>query len=249
MVALLIAFAILLFLTADYLLIMYLRRRAEAKTGVKGEAALELEPELEERAMGGSRIDQIPEGTYVSYGHVWVQPRENGVFRLGVDRLLIALLGGLEWLYALPEGVPVRKGGPLVMLRKGDRALKVRCPVDGVVAAVNQTVTQDPTKVPPDPFNQGWIYEVTPKNGSSALGSLNYGKKAARWMQGEVNRLLDLVFEFTRQGSGQLILPDGGFPLDGLGTQIENGLKDEQWEDLVASYFSETREKVQEADS
>jgi hypothetical protein len=58
-------------------------------------------------------------------------------------------------------------------------------------------------------------------------------------MRGEVSRLLDLVFQFSDRESAQLVLPDGGFPLDGLGTQIENGLKDEEWEGLVASFFAE----------
>lgn len=242
MVALLVVFTILLFLTADYLLTTRFRRHATVVVDEhRASQAVQVPvPGLTEGTLKGSRLDEVPEGTYVSQGHVWARPDPKGTVRLGVDRLLVALLGGVEWLYTLPEGAVVQRGGPLVMLRKGDRALKVRSPIDGVVSVVNRRVSEDPDRLPPDPFGRGWIYQITPKKGSDSLGGLSMGEKASRWMRSEVNRLLDLVFQLSNKESAQLILPDGGFPLDSLGTQIENGFKDGEWEDLIGSFFDQS---------
>lgn len=246
MVALLIVFTILLFLTADYVLTTRFRRQTATAMDelLVSQGGQGLVRGSAQASYKGSRLDEIPQGTYVSQGHVWARPDSKGGVRLGVDRLLVALLGGLEWLYALPEGAVVQRGGPLVMLRKGDRALKLRSPIDGVVSAVNRGVSESPDELPADPFGKGWIYEITPKNGANPLKGLSVGERASRWMRGEVNRLLDLVFQLSNKGSAQLILPDGGFPLDGLGTQIENGFKDEEWEDLIASFFGESRDQA-----
>jgi glycine cleavage system H protein len=242
MVALLVVFTILLFLTADYLVTT---RRRQVAVAVEEEPAGDITavpmPDLATSALKGARLDEMPEGTFVSQGHVWARPESGGALRLGVDRLLVALLGGLEWLYALPEGAVVQRGGPLAMLRKGDRALKLRSPVDGVVSAVNRRISDHPGDLPSDPFGQGWIYEVTPKKGADPLKDLPFGEKASRWMRDEVNRLLDLVFRLSDKRAAQPILPDGGVPLDSLGTEIESGFNDEEWEDLIASFFGHSR--------
>jgi glycine cleavage system H protein len=231
MTALLVLFVILMFFTLDFL-VARLRRRAAA---VEAEAALEQIPV--------SPLAELPDGTLLSPGHVWVRAEPTGSLRLGIDKVLLTLLGGVEFLYAHPEGVPVRLGGPLVMVRNGARALQIRSPIDGVITSVNPEMGSDPSRVADDPFREGWIYELKPDHRQTTMPSMTGGRKAAAWMQDELTRLRDIVVDMTAsEPSGVPVLADGGLPLDDLGSHIGSRVPDEEWEKLVSDFFGRGHE-------
>lgn len=236
MVALLVVMTILIVLTLDY--IVTERARAQLARAVAVAPAPRPVQDTE-RNLLDARLDALPEGTSVSQGHVWVRPQSHGVVRLGVDRVILALLGQLECLYGLPEGVEVRRGGPLVMLRNGNRALKIRCPADGFISKVNRDASMDPAKVAEDPFHNGWLYEVTLKDAARDMPGIVGGIDAAWWMHREATRLYETANSYMGLRSPLPTMADGGLPLLPLGKQIETSLQDDEWEDLVASYFKE----------
>ncbi|MBI5503404.1 MAG: glycine cleavage system protein H [Deltaproteobacteria bacterium] len=240
MVALLVVLTILIVLTLDYIVTERARGGLSRALAVGPAVVTPPAAPQPDRAMLDGRLDALPEGTSVSQGHVWVRPQSHGVVRLGIDRVIVALLGRLEFLYGLPEGVEVRRGGPLVMLRNGNRALKIRCPADGVISRVNREVSTDPGRVAEDPFHGGWLYEVTLKDASREVPGVVAGMDAAWWMHREAKRLYEIASAYTGLRSPHPTMADGGIPILPLGRQIESSLQDDEWEDLVACYFKES---------
>jgi len=225
MTALLVLFTILVFLTVDYLSTRRARNRVVSVAEFAGAAP-------------SAAISRVPEKTLCSPGHVWIRPEDRGAVRIGVDKVLLSLLGGVKCLYANPEGTPVRIGGPLVMLRNGNRALQIRSPLDGVIAGVNPVARTDPDRIGEDPYQNGWIYEIKPSVSGTSLKGLIGGGESPTWMQGEFERLRDLVVDLAgRAPEGQAILADGGLPVEELQNHIGSRIDDEDWKDLVKRFF------------
>src|SRR4030095_1549868 len=82
-------------------------------------------------------LTQVPAGVFVGPGHSWMELDPMGAVRVGVDRLPLSLLGGVEAIEALPVGTEVQHGEPLALLRRGERKLEGKSPVDGVITAAN----------------------------------------------------------------------------------------------------------------
>jgi glycine cleavage system H lipoate-binding protein len=181
------------------------------------------------------------ENMYVAPGHIWVAPTSSGDVRMGIDKVLKTLLGNIECIYPQPEGAVVGKGGPLLMLRNGNRALKVRSPIDGVITRVNHHARENPNSLNAETDEDSWIYELTPSRLTRALKEMKHGKEAAAWLQNESQRLQDLSLSFINPIlEGQAVMADGGVLIEELGTLIEDYVEDESWEKLVARFFSES---------
>lgn len=238
MVALLVLLTILVFLTIDYMTTRSVRSRATATSGVPGYD--EVYASIPVEAPGAASMAMFEENTYIAPGHIWVTPTPSGDVRMGIDKVLMTLLGKIECIYPQSEGAVVGKGGPLLMLRNGNRALKVRSPIDGVITRVNHHARENPDSLNPETEDDSWIYELTPSRLTRALKEMKRGKEAIEWLSDEAQRLRDLSLNFMSPVlEGQALMADGGVPVDELGTLIEEHVEDENWEKLVARFFNE----------
>jgi glycine cleavage system H protein len=236
MVVLLVLSIILLFLTIDFVV-----QRAEARrlaaVAPPAPAAIDLSLPTRQREGGARVLDELPDGVFLSKGHVWLRREPSGNVRVGVDPLLVSLLGGVERAYTLDRGQEVGDGGPLVMLRRGSRALKIRSPFRGRIVEVNRQVLDSPESVADDPFNEGWIYRIEPESLYDALSDTSVGNDGAGFLRGEVARLRDLLERLTSPQDAPLALAaDGGLPVDDLADRID----DRAWEELISSFFAES---------
>lgn len=232
MVVLLVLFIILAFLTIDHFAGTYAHRRAVRTAADTPQSERRAPPE---QARSLPRLDEVPPGTFIAPGHVWLQVEPAGSVRMGVDRVLLSLLGGVDTLYLVPEGTAIRRGGPLMMIRRGRRALKVCSPIDGTVTRSNASATRDPGRVSGDPFHRGWIYRVVPDRLGHALATMVVPEDATSWIRKEISRLRDLFQRYSGVAVlGAETMADGGIPVETLSDCVV----DEQWEDLVSQFFS-----------
>jgi glycine cleavage system H protein len=112
---------------------------------------------------------------------------------VGVDDLRQKVFGPVDEVVLPAVGTQVRAFEPLLTLRRGDRTLVVRAPVDGTVQAVNETLKLDPELVNRAPYGDGWTVALeAPKR---ALANLRVGQAAAAWLRGELDRLVAAVAE------------------------------------------------------
>ena len=160
MVALLVLFTILLFLTVDYLATRPVRSSVTVASPIP--AATESVATLPGEALEFEVSPAVGDETYIAPGHVWVSQTPSGDVRVGIDQVLMTLLGKVECMYPHPEGSAVGRGGPLLMLRNGNRALKIRSPLDGVITRVNHRARGNPEILGSEAGQEGWVYELTP---------------------------------------------------------------------------------------
>jgi glycine cleavage system H protein len=235
MVPILVLFTIIVFLTADYFHQRAAGRRVAM--GVESAVAARAAELLPAAVEPSSSLEEIPAGVFVAPSHVWTQVEPSGSVRVGVDRLLLSLLGGLDAVYGHPQGFDVKQGGPLVMLRNGQRALKIRSPLEGTVSEVNPATREEPGKAYTDPFEDGWIYRIQPARLSVDLKKMRVAEEARGWMRKELHRLRDLFVTASTPGDlAPAALVDGGLLAEDAATQ----LGDREWEDLVAGFFDKS---------
>lgn len=234
MVVLLVLSIILLFLTVDYVV-----QRAEARRFAVIETAVPAPVDLKLPATPRPNrpwgLDEIPDNVFLSKGHVWLRREPAGTVTVGVDPMLVSLLGGVEHAYTLEEGDEVKSGGPLAMLRRGSRALKIRSPVTGRITEINDRTHDAPETVANEPFNDGWIYRIEPESLYDSLHETFVGNDAATFLRREVVRLRDLLEEATSLHDSPVALAaDGGLPVDNLADHID----DQAWEELISKFFA-----------
>ncbi len=221
MVALLVLFTILTFLTIDYFVQRAATREAER------EGHLGLVPAVVPIA----NLAAPPADVFVAPGHAWLRIEPNGAVRIGSDRLAPALLGGVSRADVRPLGTRIRRGEPLASLERDGRKVDLRSPVDGIVSEINGAVARDPGVVREDPFGSGWLARVEPIGLGAALRLTLVAREAADWMRGELRRLRDALV----QGEPALAasLPDGGLPIDGVAQDLDP----EAWDRVTRCLF------------
>lgn len=165
----------------------------------------------------------LPQGLLFHPGHTWVELLRSGQVKVGLDDFLRRLLGRIEAVALPPVGVAVARGQPLARLRLGGRAMALRSPVDGTVAAANPLWETDPRRARADPYGEGWLVRVVPTNLASNLRDLRIGEPAVWWLQEEVRRFRDFAARFIAPDPALgLRLADGGLPGEGLLEQVDD---------------------------
>jgi glycine cleavage system H protein len=221
MVALLVLFTILTFLTIDYFV-----QRAGKRTAEQ-EGRFELRPS----AVSLEGLATPPGDVFLAPGHAWLRIEPSGSVRIGSDRLAPALLGGVTHADIQPLGTRIRRGKPLATLVRDGKTVTLRSPVDGIVTEINRDVVRDPAVLREDPFGSGWIARVEPIGLGAALQLMVVAREASDWMRGELRRLRDALV----QGEPALAvsLPDGGLPIDGVAHDLDPAA----WERVARCLF------------
>lgn len=222
MVAILVLLTIILFLTVDFFV-----ERARARSAAPV-------PAIARPMRAPADVAALPAGVFVAPGHAWMELRPAGDVRLGADRVPLTLLGGVDAVELAPEGSVLHRGDPVAVLRKGEREVKVRTPVDGEVTAVNPALGRRPATLDEHPFGGGWLVRLAPRNLGEALKRMFVADGAVEWMRRELGRLRDLLVGFAaRPALAAATLPDGGLPVEGLAAR----LTDDEWRVLSAALF------------
>jgi glycine cleavage system H lipoate-binding protein len=204
-------------LTVDYTL-QRLRRGAVA--GTSAAAAAEPQVAILETAP--------PPATFVTPSHAWFDLLPSGSVRIGADALVATLVGIPDEVSCLPEGRSVAQGEPLVTIRRGQRELVLRAPLDGVVEKVQQP--RDPHGLVQRPYGASWLCQVRPRELGPVLRAAKIGQEARRWLSGEIGRVRDFLCDvLTPQQSSVAVAADGGYPTPGIANQLDPA----SWNQLV----------------
>ncbi|MFH2006176.1 MAG: glycine cleavage system protein H [bacterium] len=172
----------------------------------------------------------LPSGTLLHPGHSWARRQAQGDLEVGVDDLLQRALGPVESV-ELPElGTVVTQGQPLYRLRRGDRTVEVKAPVDGEVTRVNNQLVVQPHRVNDAPYGDGWAAWLKPTRPEAAVWHLRQGRAAWDWFRAEVDRLIAAL---STTPLPTRVLQDGGPLVEELHLQID----DETWQRLNREFF------------
>ena len=94
--------------------------------------------------------------------HEWLEPLENGRWRVGVTEYAQEQLGDIV-MVELPEvGRKVAAGEECAVIESVKSASDVFAPVAGEIVAVNEELTDNPALLNEDAEGGGWLMEVIP---------------------------------------------------------------------------------------
>jgi glycine cleavage system H protein len=97
--------------------------------------------------------------------HEWalLQPGEGegAVVRVGITDHAQDALGDIVFVQLPGVGTEVTPGNPIGEVESTKSVSDVYAPVAGVVAAVNEALTDAPETINADPYGAGWLVEIT----------------------------------------------------------------------------------------
>ena len=110
--------------------------------------------------------------------HEWIELRGD-VARVGITDFAQAALGDIVYVQLPTIGQPIKAGAVCGEVESTKSVSEIYAPVDGKILQVNELLNSQPELINSDPFNQGWLFEVTAPNAAvfeNLLSSDAYGE-------------------------------------------------------------------------
>ena len=96
--------------------------------------------------------------------HTWAQIIPDGNIRVGVSDYAQRQLKGIAHIHTEPVGKEINKMEPFGVAETWMFMLDLYAPVSGKIVKVNEHLKNDPHVINEDPYTEGWIAEIKPKN-------------------------------------------------------------------------------------
>lgn len=165
-----------------------------------------------------------PANLFLDRGHTWVEVKPSGAATVGLDGFAQKLIGRIDDV-VLPEvGKEVNRGDVLFALKQDNRRAAFASPIDGVVTSVDKELPWHPEMIQSDPYKDGWICSVMPKNLAKNLKQLLTADEAKTWLKHEAGRFQEFFAAQTLDNMqlGQ-VLQDGGQLTGGVLEYADDG--------------------------
>jgi glycine cleavage system H protein len=125
----------------------------------------------------------IPEQLLYTPKHTWAQITPEGNIRVGVSDYAQKHLKGIASVITDPVGKEISKMEPFGVAETWMFMFDLYAPVSGKIVKVNENLRDKPHLINEDPYGEGWIIEIKPKNSMTLeeelkglLGSREYNK-------------------------------------------------------------------------
>jgi len=124
-----------------------------------------------------------PELLLYTAKHTWAQVTPEGNIRVGVSDYAQKHLKGIAHVMTEQVGKETTKMEPFGVAETWMFMFDLYAPVSGKIVKVNEKLRDEPNIINEDPYGEGWIVEIKPKNSlvleqelKSLLGSREYNK-------------------------------------------------------------------------
>ena len=158
-----------------------------------------------------------PANLFLDSGHTWVEVKPSGATTIGLDGFAQKLIGRIDDV-VLPEvGKEIRRGDMLFAVKQDKHRAAFASPVDGVVTSVDRELPWHPEMIQSDPYKEGWICSLKPRNLAKNLKQLLTADDARDWLKHEAQRFQEFFAAqpIEHMPLGQ-VLQDGGQLTDGV---------------------------------
>lgn len=180
---------------------------------------------------------RIPRGLHYASNHMWTHLRKSGYARVGIDDLLLKLVGQVELENFMNPGERVKKGDIIARLKQGDKQLTIQSPISGEINEVNSKLKKNSGMIYEDPYGLGWIYDIKPDDWNNDIYHAATSDRAKEWSENELQRFKDFLAKSLKTHSNAesaLILQEGGeltqYPLSGMSAEV--------WEEFDKSFLN-----------
>lgn len=109
-------------------------------------------------------ILKISEQVLYTPKHTWAQITPEGNIRVGISDYAQRHLKGIARILTEPVGKEVKQMEPFGMAETWMFVFDLYAPVSGEIVKVNKKLEENPQLVNEDPYGEGWIVEIKPKN-------------------------------------------------------------------------------------
>jgi glycine cleavage system H protein len=134
----------------------------------------------------------IPEQLLYTPKHTWAQITPEGNIRVGVSDYAQRHLKGIVNIMTEPVGEEIAKMEPFGVAETWMFMFDLYSPVSGKIVKVNEKLKDKPYLVNEDPYGEGWIIEIKPKNSltlEEELKSLLSSREYNKWVSKLEGRL------------------------------------------------------------
>jgi glycine cleavage system H lipoate-binding protein len=205
MVVLFVVLTIVVFISIDY----FIQRRK--KVGL----AAKVSPSI----FSLSKVfSLVPNGVFLQPSFTWSKILDSGNILLGINPVLLGLVGKPDEIELLHTKEAVKKGDTIIKLIKGNKVLSIKSPVTGHITSLNKSIKQNSTW---DNISSNWIYCFKNINISEELPNWFIAGRARVWLQEKYNQIKNFFIytaprtEVTDMG---MMMADGGdIPIGILG--------------------------------
>jgi len=165
----------------------------------------------------------FPAGLNYNRNHTWSFMEPAGGARIGVDDLLLHMTGGVSVEFLKKEGEKIEKGELLFLLKDADRSLRIASPLSGEVLQINEKLQSNAVMLNNDPYKNGWLYRIDPKNWKEDASCCKSGEEVADWEKEELQKCKEFFAGAAMADSTsgeERIMQEGGelidFPLQSM---------------------------------
>lgn len=110
---------------------------------------------------------EIPDDLHYTKEHEWVRVEPDGTVTVGITDYAQSQLGDIVFV-ELPkvdgEPVAITRDEPFAVVESVKAASDIYAPISGTVIEVNDELPDSPNAINEDPYGDGWLVRITPKN-------------------------------------------------------------------------------------
>ena len=134
---------------------------------------------------------EVPGDLYYTKDHAWVKI-EGEKIRIGVTDFMQKMAGEITFIRLPRPGKDLETDKTLISLQSGKWAGKILSPVAGRILEINKDLAANPAPLNTDPYGQGWVATMTPRNMADVAGLLLFGEEAVAFLHEEIKRTAGL---------------------------------------------------------
>jgi len=105
----------------------------------------------------------FPEDLLYAQDHEWIR-MENGAAVIGISDYAQDQLGDIVYVELPSAGQTFAKGEAFGTVESVKAVSELYMPIGGEVSAVNESLGDSPEKVNQDPYQDGWMIRITPRD-------------------------------------------------------------------------------------
>ena len=106
---------------------------------------------------------QVRKGFYYTRDDLWVSV-ENGKAKVGVSDYLQKTSGDVAFVEVAKPGSTVERGKEFGTMESAKTTVELLSPLSGTLQEVNNNLSGKPELVNSDPYGDGWIVVISPRN-------------------------------------------------------------------------------------
>jgi glycine cleavage system H protein len=130
----------------------------------------------------------LPEDLFYDLDYVWFRRDDNGLVTIGVTDPAQTMAGRVQAATIKKPGTEIRAGRHVATLESGKWVGGVPVPFAATVVERNGAVLAQPHLLNVDPYGEGWIARLEPKEPEAAFAGLSTGAAAIAALRQWIDR-------------------------------------------------------------